>query len=87
MQRPKGQKITSYSKRRSSRKSSSRCDCKYRTRPGSMHYKLIVSMFTIVPEQCAYVVERLGKFRKVLKPGFNWLVPLLDRVAYRHVLK
>jgi regulator of protease activity HflC (stomatin/prohibitin superfamily) len=43
--------------------------------------------FTIVPEQCAFVVERLGKFHKVLRPGFNWLIPFIDQVAYRHILK
>ena len=41
----------------------------------------------IVPQQSAYVIERLGKFRKVLGPGLSPLIPVVDRVAYRHSLK
>jgi len=41
----------------------------------------------IVPQQSAYVVERFGKFSKVLNAGIHLLVPLVDRVAYVHVLK
>lgn len=41
----------------------------------------------IVPQQEAYVVERLGKFHAVLNPGLNFLIPFLDRVAYKHTLK
>jgi regulator of protease activity HflC (stomatin/prohibitin superfamily) len=40
-----------------------------------------------VPQQQAWVVERLGKFHGVLEPGLNWIVPFLDKVAYRHSLK
>src|SRR5688572_1082313 len=41
----------------------------------------------IVPQQNAWVVERLGKFYRVLEPGLNLIVPFLDRVAYKHSLK
>jgi regulator of protease activity HflC (stomatin/prohibitin superfamily) len=41
----------------------------------------------IVPQQNAWVVERLGKFSRILEPGFNVIVPFVDRVAYRHSLK
>src|SRR5258705_1383267 len=41
----------------------------------------------IVPQQQAWVVERLGKFHAVLQPGLNLIVPFFDRVAYRHSLK
>ena len=41
----------------------------------------------IVPQQHAWVIERLGKFSRVLEPGFNVIVPFVDRVAYRHSLK
>lgn len=41
----------------------------------------------IVPQRSAYVIERLGKYAKTLEAGFHILVPLLDRVAYRHSLK
>ena len=43
--------------------------------------------FTVVPQQEAYVVERLGRFHAVLNPGLNFLIPFLDRVAYTHLLK
>ena len=38
----------------------------------------------IVPMREARVVERLGKFRKVLTPGMHFLIPFFDRIAYRH---
>lgn len=43
--------------------------------------------FVVVPQQEAYVVERLGRFHKVLNPGLNILIPFIDRVAYKHTLK
>jgi len=41
----------------------------------------------IVPQQHAWVVERLGKFHATLSPGLNIVIPFVDRVAYRHSLK
>jgi regulator of protease activity HflC (stomatin/prohibitin superfamily) len=41
----------------------------------------------VVPQQRAWVVERLGRFYAVLGPGLNFLVPFFDRVAYRHDLR
>lgn len=41
----------------------------------------------IVPQRSAYVVERLGKYRKTLEAGFHILIPFVDRVAYKHTLK
>src|SRR5678815_1788097 len=41
----------------------------------------------IVPQQNAWVVERLGKFHTVLEPGLNLIVPFFDRIAYKHSLK
>jgi regulator of protease activity HflC (stomatin/prohibitin superfamily) len=41
----------------------------------------------VVPQQNAYVVERLGKFSGVLDAGFHILVPFVDVIRYRHVLK
>jgi len=41
----------------------------------------------IVPQQFAFVVERLGRFHAVLEPGLNLIIPFLDRVAYQHSLK
>jgi len=41
----------------------------------------------VVPQQHAWVIERLGKYHGTLSPGLNFLVPFVDRVAYKHVLK
>jgi regulator of protease activity HflC (stomatin/prohibitin superfamily) len=41
----------------------------------------------VVPQQNAWVVERLGKYHAALAPGLNWLVPFVDKVAYKHSLK
>ena len=41
----------------------------------------------VVPQQRAYIVERLGKFHASLQPGINFVIPFLDRVAYKHSLK
>lgn len=41
----------------------------------------------IVPQNNAYIVERLGKYSSTLEAGFHLLVPFIDRVAYRHSLK
>src|SRR5215218_7121198 len=41
----------------------------------------------VVPQQSAFVVERFGRYHATLEPGLNFLVPLFDRVAYRHSLK
>jgi regulator of protease activity HflC (stomatin/prohibitin superfamily) len=41
----------------------------------------------VVPQQTAFVVERLGKFYGVLQPGINWVIPFFDRIAYKHSLK
>ncbi len=41
----------------------------------------------VVPQQNAWVVERLGKFHAVLPPGANILIPFIDNVAYKHSLK
>ena len=41
----------------------------------------------MVPQQTAWVVERLGKFHAVLNPGLNFIIPFVDRVAYKHSLK
>lgn len=41
----------------------------------------------VVPQQNAYVVERLGRFSQILEPGFHILVPFIDVVRYKHLLK
>jgi len=41
----------------------------------------------VVPQQSAYVIERLGKYTRVLRAGFHILIPFIERIAYRHTLK
>jgi regulator of protease activity HflC (stomatin/prohibitin superfamily) len=48
---------------------------------------LIVQTFKIVPQQHAWVVERLGRYDRTLTPGLSLVLPVLDRVAYKHSLK
>ena len=47
----------------------------------------VVRAIKIVPQQHAWVVERLGRFDRVLSPGLSFVVPFVERVAYRHLLK
>ncbi|HKX37284.1 MAG TPA: SPFH domain-containing protein [Burkholderiales bacterium] len=47
----------------------------------------IVEGVRIVPQQSAWVIERLGRFHGTLEPGLNLIIPFLDRVAYVHSLK
>ncbi len=48
---------------------------------------ILSQMIKIVPQQEAWVVEKLGKFDMVLQPGLNILIPIVQRVAYKHTLK
>ncbi|RZV36279.1 MAG: paraslipin, partial [Chromatiales bacterium] len=48
---------------------------------------ILVKTAIVVPQQNAYVVERLGKYAKTLNAGFHILFPFIDRVAYKHTLK
>jgi regulator of protease activity HflC (stomatin/prohibitin superfamily) len=47
----------------------------------------IMKAVRIVPQQHAWVVERLGKFHTAMSPGLNIVIPFVDRVAYKHSLK
>lgn len=47
----------------------------------------VVRALTAVPQQHAWIVERLGKYDRTLAPGLNFLIPFIERVAYRHSLK
>jgi regulator of protease activity HflC (stomatin/prohibitin superfamily) len=47
----------------------------------------IAKTAVIVPQQSAYVVERLGRYSSTLNAGFHLLVPFLDAIRYRHSLK
>ena len=51
---------------------------------------VIVTLFKcvrIVPQKSAFIVERLGKYHSTLEAGFHLLMPIIDRVAYKHTLK
>ncbi|MDY0973546.1 stomatin-like protein [Massilia sp. CFBP9012] len=47
----------------------------------------VFKTINVVPQQNAWVVERLGKYHATLAPGLNIVVPFIDRVAYKHSLK
>jgi len=47
----------------------------------------IFQTFKIVPQQNAWIVERLGKYDRTLTPGLKFVVPFIERVAYKHSLK
>ncbi|NIA27601.1 MAG: paraslipin [Desulfobulbaceae bacterium] len=48
---------------------------------------ILLKTAVVVPQQNAYVIERLGKFSRALDAGFHILIPFLERIAYRHTLK
>lgn len=52
----------------------------------AMVIALISECVRIVPPLHAWVVERLGRFHAVFPPGVNFLIPFVDRVAFRHSL-
>jgi regulator of protease activity HflC (stomatin/prohibitin superfamily) len=47
----------------------------------------VIEGVRIVPQQYAWVVERLGRYHLTLEPGLRIIVPIIDRVAYKHSLK
>lgn len=47
----------------------------------------VIRAIKVVPQQSAMVVELLGKFHAVLLPGLNIVIPFIDRIAYKHMLK
>src|SRR6195952_5314562 len=48
---------------------------------------LAVQTIKVVPQQHAWIVERLGKYHATLAPGLHFVMPLIDRIAYKHILK
>jgi regulator of protease activity HflC (stomatin/prohibitin superfamily) len=40
----------------------------------------------VVPGSSAYITERLGRYRGTLPPGFHLIVPIVDRIAFKHLL-
>jgi regulator of protease activity HflC (stomatin/prohibitin superfamily) len=45
------------------------------------------NIIRIVPQNEAYIIERLGKYSGTLEAGIHVLIPFVDRVAYKHSLK
>ncbi|MDR2574007.1 MAG: paraslipin [Desulfovibrio sp.] len=52
-----------------------------------LFFVALVRAAVIVPNQAAYVVERLGKYHGAIFAGFHLLIPFIDRIAYRRSLK
>jgi regulator of protease activity HflC (stomatin/prohibitin superfamily) len=50
-------------------------------------FVVLVKTAIVVPQQSAFIVERLGKYSSTLHAGFHILFPFIERVAYRHNLK
>lgn len=50
-------------------------------------FVILAKSIRVVPQRSAFIIERLGKYKKTLTAGFHILVPLVDRVAYKHTLK
>jgi len=50
-------------------------------------FVILAKYIRVVPQKSAFIVERLGKYKKTLTAGFHILVPLVDKVAYKHTLK
>lgn len=48
---------------------------------------VVVKTIRVVPQQHAWIVERLGRFYAVLQPGLNFVIPFIDRVAFKHDLR
>jgi regulator of protease activity HflC (stomatin/prohibitin superfamily) len=47
----------------------------------------VFKTINVVPQQHAWVVERLGKYHETLGPGLGIVFPFIDRIAYKHILK
>jgi regulator of protease activity HflC (stomatin/prohibitin superfamily) len=47
----------------------------------------IIKTIKVVPQTNAWVLERLGKYHGTLTPGLNFVMPFIDKVAYKHSLK
>ena len=47
----------------------------------------VMQTVKVVPQQHAWVVERLGKYHTTLTPGLSFVLPFIDRIAQKHVLK
>ena len=48
---------------------------------------VFLSTIKIVPQRSAYIVERFGKYKGTLMVGFHVIIPFVDKIAYKHILK
>lgn len=48
---------------------------------------VLLMAIKVVPQQNTYIIERLGKFHESLSPGLSFVIPFIDKVAYKHSLK
>lgn len=48
---------------------------------------VLIKTFVIVPQENAWVIENLGKYKKTLGPGLHIVIPVIQKVAYKHTLK
>ena len=48
---------------------------------------VVIRAVRVVPQQRAWVLERVGRFHAVLEPGLSFIVPFVDRIAYKHDLR
>jgi regulator of protease activity HflC (stomatin/prohibitin superfamily) len=54
---------------------------------GAIAVIALFRMIKIIPEQEAFIIERFGKYLKTLYAGFHVIIPIMHRVAYKHILK
>jgi len=50
-------------------------------------FTIFFKLIRIVPEQQAWVVEQFGKFQRTMGPGFHLVIPVVQKVAYKQILK
>ncbi|MCZ6800486.1 MAG: paraslipin [Nitrospirae bacterium] len=64
--------------------------------PGELTFAIVLTVLAfivlaktavVVPQQSAYVVERLGKYASTLNAGFHMLIPFIEVIRYKHMLK
>jgi regulator of protease activity HflC (stomatin/prohibitin superfamily) len=53
----------------------------------ALFFLIFYKLIRIVPEQEAWVIEEFGKYKKTLGPGFHLVIPFMQKVAYRNILK
>jgi regulator of protease activity HflC (stomatin/prohibitin superfamily) len=52
-----------------------------------MAFIILLKTARVVPQKTVFIVERLGKYSRTLEAGFHILVPFVDRIAHKHILK